>query len=738
MQIKKAVCMWCHAHCRVAVHVEGDHLVKLEPDEDFPSADLYAPITRACPRRKAAKEWFYHPDRLNYPLKRTGKRGDNSWEKISWEQALEEIGRSLSELVDKFGGKTIASARGTGRTCDEYRSRFLNLVGGNLIGATTICYGPTLAVSNAMIGWMPWPFARPGLTKAILLIGVNEHSYPPTIRSFERAQGKGAKLIVVDPRRTRLAGKADLFLQVQPGTDLALLLAILHVIVTERLYDEEFVTKWCYGFDLLVDHVKPYTPEWAAAVTGVEAAKIREAAKIYATAKPAVTFSGEAIDHGSAAVQTLRARFMLPAITGNLDIPGGDYIPGPYKNARLEQEEERAEIIPPEKKAMQIGADKYKLLSWTGYDTIQETVKEVWGKAGAASVDSNLAHAPSVYRAMVDEKPYPIKAFFTVSSNPLLTMTNVKLVYQALKKVDLHVAMDFFLTPTAMLADYVLPAASWLERPYLWNGYGISGFLVASEQALPSSIPGSYDRRNDYDFWREMGIRVGQAKYWPAESLEDAYDLRLKGLGVTFKQFMQEKSFDFQKATYQDYKQMGFATPTRKVELYSTVFEKMGFAPLPVYHEPPESHDAKAEPDINFPLVLISGGRFMPFYHSEHRQLPSLRKLHPDPLVEINPETAEKYGIKGGDWVAIETKLGRIVQKCSLKEGLLPDVVHAQHGWWFPEYDLKEPSLGGLWQSNVNVLIDNDDRVCDPLSGGWPRSTLCRIEPANVERECPE
>lgn len=730
MLVRKAVCMWCHAHCRVAVYFDGSSLVEIKPDLDFPSIKLYEPITKACPRRRAAKEWVYHSNRLNYPLKRVGERGQNCWEIISWNQAFEEIGSSLNKLIDEFGGNTVASSRGTGRTCDEYRGRFLNLLGGNLVGATTICFGPTLAVSNAMIGWMPWPFARPGLTKAILLVGVNEHSYPPTIRSFELAQKKGAKLIVVDPRLTRLAKKADLFLQIRPGTDLALLLAMLNVIIAEKLYDEDFVEKWCHGFEQLSDHIKPYKPEWAAVVTGVDITRINEAARIYATAKPAITFSGEAIDHSSAAIQTLRARFMLPAITGNLDVPGGDYISGPYKRAKLEQEEECSEIITAEKKAMQIGSDKYKILSWPGYDAIQESVKEVWGKVGAASVDTSLAHGPSVYQAMIRGEPYPVKAFFTVSSNPLLTMTNVKLVYQALKAVTLHVAMDFFLTPTAMLADYVLPAASWLERPYLWNGYGISGFIIASEQALPSSIPGSYDRRNDYDFWRELGIRVGQEKYWPADTLEEAYDIRLKDLGMTFKQFANEKSFDFQEASFQDYKRIGFATPTKKVELYSTVFKKLGLEPLPVYHEPPEIPYVKSELKKDFPLVLITGGRFPPFYHSEFRQIPALRKLCQDPLVQINPQTAQNYGIKAGDWVEIETKQGKIFQKCIIKEDLHPDVVHAQHGWWFPEADLKEPSLGGLWKSNVNVLIDNDDRICDPQSGGWPRNNLCKINRA--------
>ena len=732
MPIKKTVCMWCHAHCRVAVHTENDMLVKIEPDDTYPSYKLYESITRACPRRRAAKEWFYHPQRLNYPLKRIGKRGEGRWEQLSWEQALAEIGSSLEGLVHEFGGKTVASARGTGRTCDEYRARFLNLLGGNYIGATTICFGPQLAASNATIGWMPWPFVRPGVTQAVFLMGVNEFSYPPTIRTFEDAQKGGAKLIVVDPRQTRLAKKADLHLKIRPGTDLALLLAMIHVIIKEKLYDEAFVTNWCHGFAELKEHIEAYTPAWAAAITRVDGEQIASAARIYANASPAASFTGEAIDHHSAAIQTLRARFMLPALTGNLDVKGGDYIPGPYLNAVLEQEEECVEVMTAEQKRAQIGSERYKILSWPGYDEIQRHVQDVWQKPGAAAVDASLAHAPSVYRAMISEIPYPVKAFFTVSSNPLLTMTDSNLVHEALTKVALHVAMDFFLTPTAMLADYVLPAASWLERPYLWNGYGISGFLVAGEQALPDTVAGKYERRNDYDLWRETGIRLGQGKYWPAETLEGAYDLRLKPQGTDFKTFAAEKSFDFQKAEYQKYKEMGFGTPTRKVELYSTTFEKLGYSPLPGADDFPQNTYLQIELPQEFPLILITGGRFMPFYHSEHRQLPSLRKLHPHPLVQLNPATAEKYGIKKGDWVFIETKLGKIKQKCTFNEGLHPDVVHAEHGWWFPEADLTEPHLGNVWQSNCNVLIENEEQVCDPQSGGWPRNTACKIMPAEV------
>ena len=729
MELKKAVCMWCHGHCRVAVQVEGDELLGIQEDESFPHVKLYGPVIRACPRRRVAREYFYHPTRLNYPLKRVGERGDNRWQQISWDQALDEIGERLRKIVDEYGGESVASCRGTGRTCDEYRARFLNLLGGNLIGATTICYGPSLVVSNAMLGWMPWPFVRPGLTRAIFAVGINRFSYPPTFRSLELAKRAGAKLIVVDPRRTQAAALADMHLQLRPGTDLALLLAMINVIIEEEVYDREFVEQWCHGFEELRRHVKRYTPEWAEPITWVPANEIREAALIYATNKPAASFSALGLDHQSRAIQTIRARYILTALTGNLDVPGGDLMSGPYQNAILEQEVELAELMPEERKRKQMGSDRFKLLSWPGYDLIQPRVREVWGKPGAAAVDSSMAHAPTVYRAMIEGKPYPIKALISVSSNPLLTKTNARLVYEAMKRVSLHVCVDFFLTPTGMLADYVLPGATWLERPYLWNGYGISKFLVASEAAVPAVIPGKHERRNDYEIWRELGVRLGQEQYWPARTLEEEYDRRLSPMGMGFAQFAREISCDFPKTTYKKYESTGFATPTGKVELYSTVLEKLGYPPLPDYEEPPEGHLARAELIERFPLILMVGGRSHPFYHSEHYQIDRLRKIHPYPRLQINPSKAKELGIEDGDWVWIETPIGRIKERAFYFDGVPPDVVHAEHGWWFPERDGAEPTFYGLWESNANVLVEDDPAMCDPISGGWPRNTICRVYP---------
>ena len=222
-----------------------------------------------------------------------------------------------------------------------------------------------------------------------------------------------------------------------------------------------------------------------------------------------------------------------------------------------------------------------------------------------------------------------------------------------------------------------------------------------------------------------------QDKYWPAKTLEEAYDHRLKPLGMSFKQFVKEKKgFDFPKAQYKKYEENGFGTPAGKVELYSTLFEKLGYPSLPVYQEPPESPFSQPSLTETYPLILITGGRFDPYYASEHRQIFTFRKRRPDPLVQVNPETARGLGIQDGDWVWIETLRGKVKQKCIYFEGISPRVIHAEYGWWYPEDKGEAPFLHGAWKSNINVITDDDPDRCDSMSGGWPlRTGLCRIYP---------
>jgi len=724
--------MWCHDHCKVAVHVKDGQLIKVEEDREHPRSAVLKPTVRACPRARAAAEWFYHPDRLRYPLKRAGERGEGKWQKIPWEQALDEIAQKLAAIKKKYGAEAIAISSGTYRTHDEYKGRFLSLLGSpNHIGQGHICWGVSNMVSAALTGMSCNAITpRPGLTKCILLLGTNpRQAERGSWHVILNTKNSGAKLIVVDPRYTEPAQWADIWLQLRPGTDCALLMGMINVIINEGLYDRAFVEKWCYGFDKLAERARDYPPEKVAEITWVPADKIREAARMYATNKPAMSFSYMGLEQLANVVETLHARFILPAITGNIDIKGGDMGRPPTAQYVSESEIESDDKLPLEQKRKQLGADRFKLLSWIGYNLIQENVERVWSRRMSRGHHS-FAHAPTVFRAMLTDKPYPVKAMISVASNPMVTLPNTKLVYRALKRLELYVVMDYWLTPSAELADYVLPSASWLERPCLSTGADTGGFIAAGEAPLPAVKEGEYERRTDFEFWRGLGIRLGQEKYWPWKTLEEAYGYRLAPLGYsTLRDFVAKTGGHASVgAGYRKHEKVGFATPTGKLELYSTILEKLGYDPLPRYYEPPESPISTPELAKEYPLVLTTGGRFLPMYHSEHRQIESLRRQHPEPIAQINPQTAVELGIDDGDWIWIETPRGRIRQKCQFFKGIDPRVAHAQHGWWFPELPGEEPWLHGVWESNINVVTSDDPEQCNKISGGWPlRALLCKV-----------
>lgn len=725
-QVKKAICFWCNAWCRVLVHVEDNHLVSVEEDPESPFKIF--PPTQACPRRMAAREWFYHPDRLKYPLKRAGEKGEGKWQQVSWDQALDEIAAKLAGIKKEFGAEAVATTLGTLRTADEYRTRFFNLFGSpNVTGHSAICFGPRSVIGKAIIGWFPFPKLSAD-AKCVLILGREpSQSWRRIWKSVRDLKEGGAKFIVIDPRYTPSAEIADIWLQVRPGTDCALLMGMMNVIVHEGLYDKEFVGTWCYGFEQFKQRLAEYPLDKVEEITWIPAAKIQAAARLYAGTRPAAIVEGMGVEQ-STNIEVLHARYALSAITGNLDIPGGDYMSGPHPKLINDREMELEETLPPEQRRKQLGGQRFKLYGWPGNELLQECQLRVWGKPGGVQHSDNQAHPGLVYRAMLTGDPYQVRGFITLASNPMIKSANTKLVYSALKSLDLHVVVDYWLTPTAELADYVLPAACAFERPYLNTVDNSDSYIIGGERALPSGIPGEYDRRTDFEFWRGLGVRLGQEERWPWTTDEAVYDYRLAPLGLSFQEFMAKGGMELPPPQYKKYQGIGFATPTGKVELRSTILERLGYDPLPKFVEPSESPVSRPDLAKEYPLILITGARHQPFYHSEHRQIDSLRKMHPNPLLHIHPDVARQLGIEDGDWVWVESPRGRVTQKCQYFEGIDPRVVHAQHGWWFPEQPGEEPWLHGAWWSNINVCTDDDPDRCSPIVGTWPaRTALCKV-----------
>lgn len=722
---ERSVCFWCHNKCDVQLSVKDGRLIKMEEDPNHPDAKRLRRAVAACPRAAKAPDIVHHPDRLNFPLKRVGGRGEGKWEKISWDQALDEIAAKLLKLKDQYGAETLASSTGTGRTQDEYRVRFFNLFGSpNIIGPIQICFGPQRVMGYVMTGW---PVGRSRLiteTKCIFIAGSNpEQAFHRRWLGFLESQKAGGKIIVVDPRETIPAKRADVWAQIRPGTDTALYLAMINTIIAENLYDKDFVYKWCHGFDIIKEYVKEFPPEKMADTTWIPAEKIKEMARMFATNKPATIASGMGIEHLNNSIEALHCLLILSAITGNLGVSGGQELTGNHAQYISDYEIDMNHMLSPEQKAKEIGSDRFNLMSCRGYDLLMKNAKRKLCRYGMAA-----AHGPSVYRAMVTGKPYPVRALITLASNPLVHQPNVKLVYEALKSLDLYVVDDFWMTPCAELADYVLPSAMWPERSVNFTFWGTAPFIEVGNAILPSRIEGKFDRRDDYLFWSGLGRRLGQEEHWPWDTLEEAFNYRLTPLGKTMKEILAEGGVSGYFIKEKPYIEEGFGTPTGKVELYSTVLESLGHSPLPRFVEPPESPISEPELSKEYPLMLITGGRHLPYFHSEYRQVDSLRKRHPHPITQINPETARKLGIEDGDWVWIETKRGRVRQKCKFFSGIDPKVVHSEHGWWFPELPGEEPWLHGVWESNINVVTDDEIDHCNQIHGGWPlRTNLCKV-----------
>ena len=701
--VLKSVCRSCHGGCGVLLHVRGDRLVKVEGDRESPLNH-----GRLCPIGTVTLDLVYHPDRLQYPQRRVGARGSGQWHRISWDQALDEISERLLAIRDQFGAEAIALGTGTGRHHIRWVSRF-----GHALGTPNWCepgfaqcFHPRVNTCILTFGDFPVSDYTGDVSPACIMFwGHNPTNSGPdgeTRFNVLEALDHKPKIIVIDPRQTDLAKRADVWLQVRPGVDDALALSMLNVIIGEKLYDDLFVARWTHGFEALRERVRDYSPEWAEPITWVAADKIRAAARLFATTKPALLEWGCAIEHTPKCIQTVRAVSMLPALTANIDIPGG-WVFGMHGLGRFPS---LIENLTPEANAKRLGADHFKLL-------------------GGEGADLPAAHIPTLLRAMREGQPYPVKAFLVFGNNTLSTYANASLVYDSLMKLDFMVCADLFMTPTAELADIVLPAASWPELNQLAGLPTIAANVVLAQQKAVRIGECKSDEEIFVDLARRMKLPVG------TEPVEDVLDAQLAAgeVGITFDELKQRGFFKVP-FKYRKYENGGFKTPTGKIELYSTRFEALGYPPLPYYEEPPESPISSPEVARDYPLVLTTGGRIPFFFNSEHRQIANLRKARRHPVAEIHPTTAARYGIVEGNWMWVETRRGRMQQKAKLTSGIDPRVIHVEHGWWFPEEPAPEY---GIWKSNVNLLTDNQAPY-DPAMGTYQlRALLCRVARADQE-----
>ena len=651
-----------HGGCALLVAVRDNRIVQVKGDpEGFLNRGYM------CVKGVASPDRLNHPDRLRHPLKRAGKRGAGKWQRISWEEALGEIAGNLNSIKEKHGAKGVAFVVGMPKGLDHLvLIRLANIFGSpNVVGIQDLCHAPREVTGYHTCGFYPVVDFHHE-SKFVILWGSNLTSTNEEGEICSMILGqikKGLDYVVVDPRRIDLVKKSKLWLQVRPGTDAALALGMLNVVIGEELYDKAFVDQWTNGFDELADHVKGFTPEKVSDITWVPADDIRKAARLYATSKPAAIQWGNPIEHNVNNFDTIRALICLMAITGNLDIPGGNVDARDPKIMGLAPFV-RADLIPDKRKEMI--------------------------SAHHRVIPRFMTIPPAFLRkAILEGVPYPVRAVYAMCCNPMLSYADSRLTHKALTSLDFLAVSEVFMTPTAALADIVLPAATQYEFNDIGH-YGIGhGYILAR----PRVVDPPEECWPDLKILNELGKRISPPEHWHEDYNQFVEDL-VKPSGLTYSQFC-EKGYLKGPEKFKKYEEKGFATPTKKVELLLSTAGQFKLRPLPDFRGLPEEEDAQ------YPLVLTSAkSRY--YLHSSYRWIERLRKLNPRPVVEIHPETAKKFDVSEGDEVVIETKYGTIRQFAKLTEGVHPGVACAAHGWWFPEGN---PENQYDWdKSNFNML----------------------------------
>ncbi|MFQ5486335.1 MAG: molybdopterin-dependent oxidoreductase, partial [Desulfobacterales bacterium] len=556
-----------HGGCAVLVGIKDNRIVKVKGDPEGFLNKGYI-----CSKGLASPDRLSHPDRLKYPLKRIGKQGEGKWKRISWADAIEEISENFNRIKEKYGAKGVAFCQGMPKGLELFvLIRLANIFGSpNVVGIQDVCHIPREITGFHSCGFYPvTDFHHP--SKLVLLWGSNitTTNEEGAICSLLLSQMKnGTKLIGIDPKKTELAYRAKFWLQIRPGTDNALALAFLNVVIEEKLYDRAFVENWTYGFDDLAGHVREYTPEKMSEVTWIPADLIRDAARFYAQSHPAAIQWGNPIEQNIHTFDTVRALVCLMAICGNLDVPGGNIQANEPKTCNFGQFV-RADLIPSKKKEM--------------IHTYHHSIPRL------------MNVAPAFFRkAVLQGIPYPVKGAYMHGTNPMLAYADSRKTHETIMNLEYLVVSDIFMTPTAAFANMVLPAATQFE----FNDIGHWGMGHGVILARPKVVDPPEECWPDIKILNELGKALTSDEYW-YEDYEELLGEVVRPSGLSYKEFA-DKGYLKGQDRFKKYIPSGFKTPSAKVELCLSQAEKYNLPSLP------RSVELSKESDPRYPLVLTS------------------------------------------------------------------------------------------------------------------------------------
>jgi anaerobic selenocysteine-containing dehydrogenase len=703
-----SICGICPGGCGVNVVLVDGKVEKISPIKDHP-------IGVVCVRGLHSKEIIYSRDRLRYPLLRVGEKGEGNFERITWDEAMDRIVHAFQKTKDEYGAQAVMSYFGRG----SFESNILDVFGApdptsqgvtgflypfgspNGTGVASVC-----AVSYSLLSAMPtigipmyavYPDFEN--TDLVVIWGTNPptDSPPDKAKKILAAKKRGARVVVIDQMRSHMAKLADQWIGIRPGTDGALALSMMHVIVNEGLHDEAFVRDWTTGFEDLRDYVQQFPPEKAERITRVPRETIFELARSIAGAKGASLHMYTGLEYSNCGVQSIRAALCLWAITGNMDVPGGLMF-RPLSPVRFP----RIKLDPPQG-VKPIGADKYPYFC----DMLKS---------------AQFMEAP---RAILQGDPYPVRTLLIFGASLLTNLPDPEMWKKCFKQLDFMVVYDRFMTADAMYADIVLPATTNYEN------VGYQRYPGGYCQLRQRVIDPIEEAKSGYTFLAALAKGLGYGDLFPPtdeDRLKFAFEtgpvsleeLKAHPEGVKFDAGRQEYR-KYAKGLLRKGGEPGFETPSGKVELASSVLEKYGYDALPVYVEPTEGPLGSPELYSKYPLVLNTGARLQSAFRSQHLNIPGLLKLQPKPHVLIHPIDAKARGIENGDRVWVESPRGRVGFWAKVTDDVMTGQVEVNVGGGSPIH-------AEAWrEANTNYLTDYENR--DPISG-FPvyKALLCDVK----------
>jgi cysteine sulfinate desulfinase/cysteine desulfurase-like protein/anaerobic selenocysteine-containing dehydrogenase len=710
--VRDTLCGICPAGCPVRVRVREGRLLAVE-------APPGAPPGSVCTIGLHAPEVVHDPARLRTPLRRAGPKGEHAFAPVGWDEAFGVVVERLLRIREESGPEAVAIYSGRGSfdmaLCDVFQpagvavssaSSVLFPFGSpNTLGVGALCYvafamiAPHVTLGEMLLGMAP-DVERAEL---VVLWGANPATDSPPRLHHEvlEARRRGARVVAIDPRRNETARAADAeWIPIRPGTDGALALALLEVLLSEELHDERFAREWTVGLDALRRLVQHHRPEVAEGITGVPADTIRRLARQLAEARGAVPLTYTGLEYSGNGVQAIRALLVLWALAGQLDVPGGLLLRG--RRGAFPQNRARLQANPALHKAL--GRDRFPL--YTRY--------------------RGESHAIALPRAVLEGEPYRVRALVVLGGSLLTAWPDPELWRRTLGALDLLVCVDRHLTADAAYADVVLPATTGFESA----SYLRAGDAFRIREAV---LPPQGDARSDLAILAELARRLGYGHLYPQDE-EALLRHALDGSGFTLEEVRRAGGTVRLPASFPEYRKWekgllradgrpGFETPSGKLEIASSLLEEHGYDPLPSYVEPPESPASRPDLAATFPLVLNTGTRTRFDFRSQHHGVAALSASLPEPLVFLNAADAAARGIEDGAPVEVATARGAAPFRARVTPDIVRGAVDAMMGGGGP---LGPPA----WRAcNVNALTD--PAQLDPVSG-FPvyKALLCEVRRA--------